>query len=50
MGRQGGGRGAQERRRKNTGGGGPLEMASKGLAVTMVPPSSVSVGTDLPQC
>ena len=29
---------------------GLFEMASKGLAVTMVPPSSVTVGTDLPQC
>lgn len=31
------------------GGGGGLEMASKGLAVTMVLLSLVTVGTDLPQ-
>lgn len=30
-------------------GGGGLEMASKGLAVTMVLLSLVTVGTDLPQ-
>ncbi len=44
------GGGAQGRRMEKKTLEGGLEMASKGLAVTMVLLSFVTVGTDLPQC
>lgn len=43
-------RGGELEKEKTLEGGGGLQIASKGLAVTMVLLSLVTVGTDLPQC